>query len=81
MSKSLKVYTGASCPSCTMFKNILSQLDVEIEYIDTGKNMDEAIETGIITLPSTIVIEDGKESLRFAGPRPLAFMKELLNAS
>ena len=44
MSKTVKVYSTATCPYCTRAKEFLKDNDIKFENIDVGENPDKAQE-------------------------------------
>lgn len=70
------------CRPCKMFSPILDEISKEyslwIGKINADENKEKAAEYNIISLPTTIIFENGKEIKRILGAKPKHIMiKEL----
>ena len=70
--KTAKYFTASWCGPCKAFKPIIEELKVEgypINIIDIDENSNLATEYSIRSVPTTVILEDGKEIERFVGAR------------
>lgn len=58
--RKLVVFSGVGCQSCTVLKNILEAEFTSFEEKNILKNMAEAKELGVKSLPTSVIYEDGK---------------------
>ena len=65
--------TGEFCAPCKALKKNLEELDIQVEYKDSVKDVDFFIEQGIKSIP-TLIIKSGE---KITGPgQILAYLKE-----
>lgn len=66
------------CRPCKMFSPILDEISAEnsvwVGKINADENQDKAAEFNIVSLPTTIVFENGKEVKRILGAKPKHMM-------
>ena len=61
------------CGPCVAMKPVLEELEkeladeVEIKKIDVDEKQDEASKYGVMSIPTYLILEDGKEVDRFVG--------------
>ncbi len=61
------------CGPCVAMKPVLEELEkelageVEIKKIDVDEKQDEASKYGVMSIPTYLILEDGKEVGRFVG--------------
>ena len=61
------------CGPCVAMKPVLEELEkeladeVEIKKIDVDEKQDEASKYGVMSIPTYLILEDGKEVHRFVG--------------
>lgn len=72
------------CAPCRMLSPIVDQVAEELENIKIGKvNVDDeqelAIQFNVMSIPTLVVLKDGKEIKRSSGFIPKSAVKELLN--
>lgn len=72
------------CMPCRMLSPIVDEVAQEMKDITVGKvNIDEqqelAAQFGIMSIPTLVVLQDGKEVKRSAGFIPKQAMKDLLS--
>ena len=69
--KTVKYFTASWCAPCKMFKPIMKEIEREghsVQFIDVDFDEgDLAIEYRIQHVPTTIIVEGGKEVERFTG--------------
>lgn len=58
--KNTVLLTTKTCTKCPMVKNIIEEKGLDIKYIDVEEDPEIAVETGIMAVPSIVVIEDEK---------------------
>ena len=73
------------CGPCRMVSPLVDQIAEEREDILVGKiNVDEqqelAIEFGVVSIPTLVVMKDGKEVTRSMGAKPKAQILAMLDA-
>lgn len=72
----------ANCPGCKQYKPILDYLilkEYDVEVLDVVDNIDYANEMNVRSTPTTIVFDEGVETHRMIGARPLVILKEILD--
>lgn len=75
----LKFYTD-TCVPCKQIDNELEQIEnVKVVKINAGRQelLKENFE--VMSVPTVILLEDGKEIDRFNGFRPVAFIEEFIS--
>ena len=72
------------CNPCRMLAPILEELAQEYEgrvkFCKIDENADLAVMYGIVSVPTLILMKDGKEVERLSGLRPLEELAEFLDA-
>lgn len=71
----VKRYTAAWCGPCKQLAPIFEELQNEIsevsfQTIDVDMNKDEAINSGISSVPTVVLEKDGTQVYRFSGVMP-----------
>ena len=77
---SARYYTASWCMPCRIFKpviNELKDLGYDIEIIDIDQNRQKTSDDNVRSVPTVVMIKDGKEVDRFVGARLLSQMKEI----
>lgn len=80
--KEVLKFSAAWCGPCqALTKTIKSQSDwgVEFKEIDIDDNLDMAAEYGIRSVPTLVILEDGKEVARKSGALNANQLKEFIN--
>jgi len=75
--KKVQVWSAAWCPQCGPFKDGLTRNGVEFEVMDADTLQDKAVELGIRSLPTTLIIENDTEIARIPGPHLVKVMEAL----
>ena len=52
--------TTKTCTKCPMVKSVIEEKGLDIKYIDVEEDAEIASETGIMAVPSIVVIKDGE---------------------
>ncbi len=79
-------YWAPWCGPCKMMEPILHELqkemgdNLEIEEINVDEHPDKASSEGVMSIPTYVVVRDGKEVGRKVGFTPKADMAKLLAA-
>ncbi|WP_414052527.1 thioredoxin family protein [Macrococcus animalis] len=74
-------FTASWCGPCKMFHPVLEKLDekynehIQIVKVDIDKNRALALQFEILSVPTTIIIDNGKELQQLAGFIPLENME------
>jgi len=61
------------CGPCVVMKPVIDELekdlagDIEIKKIDVDQNQEEASKYGVMSIPTYLILKDGKEVDRFVG--------------
>jgi thioredoxin 1 len=76
-------FWAAWCGPCRMVSPIVDEIAQEVSAVKVGKvNVDEnpdlAQKFGVMSIPTLVVIKDGKVVQRAVGARPKASIKEML---
>lgn len=72
------------CSPCKMMESVISELEkelagkIEIEKINVDENQKKASEFGVMSIPTYIVLKDGKEVARKTGVTLKADLLKLL---
>lgn len=68
------------CGPCKMLEPLLKEIenDIEIVHINIDTNEDKAQEYGVMSIPTLILLKDGKEVERNVGLCDLAFLKDFI---
>ena len=81
MKKVLK-FSASWCGPCQALGMTIKSVDdwgVEFEEVDIDDNLDTAAEYGIRSVPTLVMLEDGKEVKRKSGALNAAQLKEFIN--
>lgn len=74
------------CHPCQVMKPVFAELEKELagkakfNVIDVDKNPTEAEKYGVLSIPTYIIMKDGKEIDRFSGVTPKQKFIDLTNA-
>jgi thioredoxin-like negative regulator of GroEL len=80
--KTAKYFTASWCGPCKAFKPIIKELIEEgqpIEILDIDEYPDLAIYFKILSVPTTIILDDDQEIERFVGAKTKQFVKNRLD--
>jgi|TARA_B100001059_G_C17652052_1_gene484994 thioredoxin 1 len=80
--KTMKYFSATWCGPCQTFKPIMKELVSEgynIEFIDVDEQGEQAAEFGIRSVPTTVIIENGKEVDRLIGAQTKSKVVEVLS--
>lgn len=67
------------CQALSMTIKGLGDISIPVKEVDIDDNLDLAAEYGIRSVPTMVMLEDGKEIKRVNGALPAAKVKEFLN--
>jgi len=73
MKLSITLYKNEGCPLCRqmepIFESISSEYadDVPAKMVDITKDMQQAVDNGVMSIPTIIIFKDGVEASRFTG--------------
>lgn len=59
MEKKTYLLTTQSCSYCPMVKSMIEAKGMDIEYVDIEEDPTLAIETGVMSVPTIIIDDDG----------------------
>jgi thioredoxin-like negative regulator of GroEL len=82
LMKQAKYFSANWCGPCKAFKPIIEELMKEgqpIEILDIDEHPHIAAEYNILSVPTTIILEDDKELERFVGAKTKQFVKNRLD--
>ena len=82
--KQAKYFTATWCGPCKAFKPIIEELMKEgqpIEILDIDDHPSLTTEHNILSVPTTIILEDGKELERFVGVKTKQLIKNRLETT
>ena len=71
--KTAKYFSATWCGPCKAFKPIVQEVVSEgynIEYIDIDSNQDAAVEYGVRSVPTVVILQNGTEVDRLVGSVP-----------
>ncbi len=71
--KTAKYFSATWCGPCKAFKPIVQEVVSEgynIEYIDIDSNQDAAVEYGVRSVPTVVILQNGTEVDRIVGSVP-----------
>jgi thioredoxin 1 len=79
--KQLLYFSAPWCGPCRALGPILDELSLKypIKKINIDNQPEIAREYGITSIPTTILLEDGKEKERKVGPQPTSYYIQLLS--
>lgn len=80
--KEVLKFSAAWCGPCQALGMTIKSIDdlsCEVKEIDIDENLDLAAQYSIRSVPTMVMLEDGKEIKRVSGALPLAKVKEFLN--
>lgn len=81
--KTIKYFTAAWCGPCKMFKPVMTELQSEglnIQFVDVDNNPLEAQNYGIRSVPTCVLLDNGREVTRWTGPLPKLEIKKRYGA-
>ena len=69
------------CGPCKMLEPVLKEIenDIEIIHINVDENQEMATKYNVMSIPTLILLEDGKEIDRNVGVCDLAFLKDFIS--
>ena len=73
------------CGPCVVMNPVIEELErelkgnVEIKKIDVDQNQDEASKYGVMSIPTYLILKDGKEVERFVGVQSKEVIKHKLS--
>lgn len=73
MTLKVKLFKSKTCPHCQqqlpLYKEVMDAYadKIESEIIDIGEDITPAVDNGVMGVPTTIILKDGKEAKRFVG--------------
>ena len=78
-----KRYTASWCGPCKMLSPIMDELkneinDVSFLTIDVDAQKEEAMLNNVSSVPTIIILKDGKEMHRFTGVKPKSVIKTII---
>jgi thioredoxin 1 len=80
--KTAKYFSATWCGPCKAFKPIVQEVVSEgynIEYIDIDSNQDTAVEYGVRSVPTVVILQNGTEVDRLVGSVPKQVLLDKLN--
>ena len=80
--KTIKYFTATWCGPCKSFKPIMAEIACEgysIQFIDIDENQSLASQHNILSVPTTVIEENGVEVDRFVGALPKQSVIQRLN--
>tara|TARA_B100000029_G_scaffold388221_1_gene384333 strand:+ start:4131 stop:4394 length:264 start_codon:yes stop_codon:yes gene_type:complete len=80
--KTAKYFSATWCGPCKAFKPIVQEVVSEgynIEYIDIDSNQDAAVEYGVRSVPTVVILQNGTEVDRLVGSVPKQALLDKLN--
>ncbi|HIK67299.1 MAG TPA: thioredoxin [Flavobacteriales bacterium] len=83
LMKTAKYFTATWCGPCKAFKPVIEELMEEghqIEIFDIDDHPSLTTEHNILSVPTTIILEDGKELVRFVGAKTKQLIQDRLGA-
>ena len=73
------------CGPCIVMEPVIEELEkeiageIEIKKINVDENEQEAAKYGVMSIPTYIILKDGKEADRFIGATSKEILKEKIN--
>ena len=80
--KSVKYFSAVWCGPCQTFKPTMKELASEgynIEFIDVDQDNEAAAEYNVRSVPTTVIMENGKEIDRLVGAQTKRVMLERMS--
>lgn len=79
--KELLKFSASWCGPCKTMSKIMSEtnLGINVKEIDIDENGDLAVHYGIRSVPTILLMEDGKEIKRMSGVKKAEELKEWLS--
>lgn len=80
--KTAKYFSATWCGPCQTFKPTMKELASEgynIEFIDVDENNEAAAEYNVRSVPTTVIMENGKEIDRLVGAQTKRVMLERMS--
>ena len=77
MENKIYMLSTPSCTKCPIVKEQLAEKDVEVEYINVEEDPEIASETGIMAVPSIVVVEDGEYETHVGQGACMEFISKL----
>ena len=80
--KTVKYFSATWCGPCQTFKPTMKELASEgynIEFIDVDENNKAAAEYNVRSVPTTVIMENGKEIDRLVGAQTKRVMLERMS--
>ena len=77
MENKTALLTTKTCVKCPMVKSMIEERDLDIKYIDVEEDPEIASETGIMAVPSIVVIEDGEYETHVGQGACMEFISKL----
>ena len=79
MKKKVTVFTGDNCINCKVLKKELSKHNIEFDVCEHNKHTEPIFkEFDIVTVPTTLIFEDGKIIKTILGLYDVKELKEVL---
>ena len=80
--KTIKYFTATWCGPCKTFKPIMNEIASEgysVQFIDIDQNQTLTSQHNILSVPTTVIEENGVEVDRFVGALPKQSVIQKLN--
>jgi len=79
--KQVLYFSAPWCGPCKQFKPIMESLSSEmsIEFVDVDSNPNKAAQFNVRSVPTTVFLENGVETSRVVGARPINEIRSLYN--
>ena len=80
--KTVKYFTATWCGPCKTFKPIMNEIASEgysVQFIDIDQNQTLTSQHNILSVPTTVIEENGVEVDRFVGALPKQSVMQRLN--
>ena len=80
--KTVKYFSAVWCGTCQTFKPTMTELASQghnIEFIDVDTNNEAAAQYNVRSVPTTIVLENGKEVSRMVGAQTKKKVLEVIS--
>ena len=76
MENKTYLLTTQSCSYCPMVKQMIDAKGLRVEYVDIEENPDLAIKTGVMSVPTIIVDNDGELTTHVGQQASVKFVGE-----